>query len=304
MPVQAIPFILSIGLLFGSTLIASRFAVGQFASITYIALRLGMAGMLHAAYYLFGFQGRSWPTGKKLWSRGLVLGIFGTAIPMNFITASLNYQSSGVTSILVTLNPAITVLLAHFFLGDEHLTRRKLVGIGLALSGAVFMIAMGETGLPDVTEANPIGYLLVIGAMISGSSATVFARKHMSDLDAFDVGSVRMWIASLVVIPTSFLLAGFDLSSVNLNGYLALGWATIFGTFLGMLLSFYIIQRFGATASAMTAYVIPVVSSLGGVWLLDEAITWGMAGGILLILIGILVINRQPSKLEEQLTIS
>lgn len=299
MPIQAVPYILTLGVLFGSTLVASRFSVGQFDSVTYIGLRLGLAGLLHALTYLLVVQGRRWPKDRQLWRRSAVLGIFGTAIPMNFIVASLNYQSSGVTAILITLNPAITVLMAHFFLDDERLNRRKLVGIALAISGAIFMVAMGETGLPDVTQANPLGYLLVLSAMIAASFATIYARKYLQNYDAFDVGSIRMWTAAAAVIPLSFVLVGFDLSRVDYQGVLALGWASIFGTFLGMLLSFTIIKRFGATSSAMTAYIIPIVSSIGGVLLLDETITLGMVIGIILMLTGIVVLNERAARIKD-----
>ena len=67
-----------------------------------------------------------------------------------------------------------------------------------------------------------------------------------------------------------------------------------------MIVSFYIVKRFGATASAMTAYVIPVVASIGGYLLLDETITLGMVGGMVLIVMGIALINQR----EEQISIT
>lgn len=298
--IQTLPYILSLGLLFGSTLVASRFCVGQFNSVTFIALRVMIAGLLHALIYIFAFKKRKWPSGRELWKRGAVLGIFSTAIPMNFVTASLHYQSSGVTAILVSLNPVFTVIMAHFMLKDERLNRRKLLGVALALSGAILMVAMGETGLPDMSQANPIGYLLVFSAMISGGFATVYARKHMKGMDAIDVASVRMWMAGLITIPLSLLLVGFDLSKVTFQGYTALAWASIAGTFLGMLLSFYIIKRFGATTRAMTTYIVPIVSTIGGVLLLDETITIGMVFGIALILAGIVVINQRSNNTGEE----
>ncbi|MEN8242361.1 MAG: DMT family transporter [Chloroflexota bacterium] len=293
MPIQALPYILTLGLLFGSTLVASRFSVGQFDTVNYIAIRLSLAALLHALVFLFAIKGRRWPRGRELWRRSAVLGIFGTAIPMNAITASLNFQSSGVTAFLITLGPVFTILIAHFYLDDERLNRRNILGIALALSGAILMVALGETGLPEVSEANPLGYLLVLIAMVSASFGTVYARKYMHAMDAFDVGSIRMWVAAAVVLPASLLLVGFDLSGVDPKGYTALGWATFAGTFTGMLLSFYIIKRFGATASAMTAYVIPIFSSVGGVLLLNETITSGMLAGIVLMLSGVMVINQR-----------
>ncbi|MFN2144438.1 MAG: DMT family transporter, partial [Anaerolineales bacterium] len=215
MTLEAIPYILVLGTLFGSTLLAGRFSVDQFQPMTYVGMRLVLAGIIHALIYLVTGAKRPWPRGRGIWWKAAILALFGTAVPMNLLTFSLLYQSSGVTAILITLSPAFTVVLAHFFLDDEPLTSRKGIGVLLALSGAVLMLALGETGLPDVTEANPIGYLLVFISMISSSSTTIFARKNMQGCDLLDVASIRMWVAGLVVMPLSLVLVGFDLSRVT-----------------------------------------------------------------------------------------
>lgn len=64
-------------------------------------------------------------------------------------------------------------------------------------------------------------------------------------------------------------------------------------------MSFYIINNFGATAAALTAYVTPVVATIGGALLLNESITWGIVGGMVLIVGGISFINREPKSLTE-----
>ena len=85
---------------------------------------------------------------------------------------------------------------------------------------------------------------------------------------------------------------GVDLSGVDTRGYLALIYAALVGTFSGLMLSFYNIKRFGATAASMPTYVIPVVASLGGALVLGERITPGMLVGMALIAAGIALINR------------
>ncbi len=294
MPIQAIPYILMLGFFFGSTVLASRFSMGQLSSLTFVGLRLTLASIAFVILYLFSFQGRTWPRGRQLWLYSAAVGIMGTVIPMNLIVGSLNFQSSGVTAMLITLSPAFTVVLAHFFLEDERLNGRKVFGVLLALSGAVVMLAMGESGLPDVSQANPIGYLMVFTAMLSGSFSTILARKKLQDVDSFETSSIQMWVAALIVMPLSVVIAGFDLSGVNSQGFFALGWASLTGTFLGILVTFYVIQRFGATASSMPAYVIPVVAALGGALLLNEEITLGIVIGMVLIIGGIALINRTP----------
>jgi drug/metabolite transporter (DMT)-like permease len=292
MLVQALPYLILQGFFFGSTLIASRFSVGQFESTTYIWLRMALASLGHIAIYAFSTR-RSWPRDPVLWRRAALLGILAPAIPMTAIVTSLNYQSSGVTSMLLTTGPAITVLLAHFSLPDERLTWRKTFGVSLALGGALLMAVLGESGLPDVSRANPVGYILVLGAMLFGGIATIYSRTALQSYDVIDVGSIRMLAATVVVTPLSLLTVGFDLSQVDINGYLALFWAALTGTFGGLLMAFYLVQRFGATISTLVTYIIPIIASIGGVLVLDETITPGMLAGMALILAGITQLNER-----------
>jgi drug/metabolite transporter (DMT)-like permease len=234
---------------------------------------------------------RDWPKGWGVWTGGFILGVFGTALPMVGIVSSLQYLSSGLTSILTSINPAITVMMAHFFLSDETLTRRKGVGVILALGGCVLLVILGENGLPNIEKVNPLGYLFVLGGILGISTMTVYARKYLGSYDTFDITGIRMFSSALVLIPVSLLFEGLDLSRVNLMGLTALFFAAIVGTFLGYLLSFYNIQRFGVSASVMAEYLIPVVAGVIGLLFMDEQITWGMICGIVLIIFGTWIIN-------------
>jgi drug/metabolite transporter (DMT)-like permease len=289
---EALPFILLQGLLFGTTLVASRFSVGQYAPTTYIWLRLVIASLGHLALYGFARKRFPWPKDRQTWKHATVLGVIGTALPMTAIVSSLQFQSSGVTSILITAGPALTVLLAHFFLPDEKLNALKGLGILLALGGALLLIVRGETGLATLERANPLGYLLVLVALLTSAITTIYARRAMRNENTLDVASIRMFTAALTVMPLSILFVGFDLSGVNQQGYLALTYAAIFGTFFGTWIGFFVIKRFGATPSSLVAYIIPIVAGFSGWLLLNEQITSGMLVGSALVLGGIALINR------------
>lgn len=292
MATQALPYVSFLGFLFGSTLIASRFSVGQFQPTTYIGLRLTMAGLGHVAFYTFVKRRYKWPTDRQLWLRAAVLGVLGTAVPMTAIVTALQYLSSGLAAIFITTSPAITVLLAHFFLPDEALTRRKVLGVVIALSGTMTLAFSGESGLADAGKANPLGYVLMLIAMTMGGASAVYIRKYLKGYNAFDIASIRIFVAALLVMPLSALIIGFDLQGVTTAGYTALLYAALVGTFSGLLLAVYNVKRFGATAAAMTAYIIPIFAGLGGVLLLDERITAVMLVGVVLIIGGVMIINR------------
>ena len=259
-------------------------------------MRLRATGFGFFLIFTLKIGKRSWPRGKTLWRQSFILGLFGTVIPMMGIISALMYLSSGLVSILISVAPAFTIIMAHFFLDDENINTRKGGGILFALSGAVLLIILGESGLPEVGPVNPLGYLMVLGGMFSGSTATIYARKFMRDYDTFDVTGIRLFVGAVIVFPISLLVDGFDLSRVTYQGLFALLFTAIIGTFFGMILSLYNIQNFGATAAVMTTYVIPVVSSVVGVIFLKEKISIGMVAGVIIILLGVWLIRGNEDK--------
>ena len=276
MNIKALPYVIVLALFFGSSLVVSRFSVGQYEPATYIAIRMIIASLMSLLVYTLT-TGRRVPRDPVLWKRAGLLGIFGTALPMTTVVSALQYQSSGITSLLLTTGPACTIAIAHFILPDELLNRRKIIGVTLALGGAFLLALSGENGLPDVAQADPRGYLLVIIGMISSSIMIIYARKTLRGYDAFDVGSVRLFSTAIVMLPYSLLTVGVDFSRVDGAGIAGLIYAAVVGTFLGFMLSFYNIKRFGATPTVMTTYFIPIVAGIlgmivivGGIALVQE----------------------------------
>lgn len=292
MSIIAIPFVLLQGLCFGASLLASRSVVDQFHPLTYSGLQLVVASLCHLCVYLFDHR-RRLPSAPRLWRQAVLLGVLGTALPSMLNRLALEYLSATVIGILIATGPAITVVLAHLFLRDEPLSLVKGLGILCALGGAVLLALRGETGLPDVGRANPLGYVWILLGVTLFGAMTVYARRFMRDLDAFDVASARMFVAALGVFPLSVLVAGLDLRGVSARAYVLGSLSAIAGMFGGMALTFYNAKRFGATATAMAEYVIPIVAALGGTLLLNERMTRGMTLGTGSIAAGLVLINWQ-----------
>lgn len=288
------PYSFVLSLFFGVGLLASRFGVSQFSPLTFVGLRLSLASLGYILVIVL-YKHRSWPTDIGIWKYAPALGLLWTALPQICVIWSLRYQSAGITSIVLSTAPAITVVLAHLFLPEESLTQRKGIGTILAMSGLFLLLMRGESGLEEVASANVIGYSLVLFAVLLTSGMTIYARVKLTGFDTFDITSIRIWVGAGIVLPLSFLLDGLTFEGVRLSGVLALGYSSIFGVFSGYLLAFYIIKRFGATHWAITFFMVPAVSTIGGVIFLSEKITTYMLLGILLISAGIALIVSQTS---------
>jgi drug/metabolite transporter (DMT)-like permease len=287
---KALGYILLVGVLFGSVTVTSRYMLTQLEPITYTGIRLSIAALAYLVVYLLHIRGRHWPRDPLLWKRALLFGAVGDALPMMMIVGSMLYLSSGVTSILTTFFPVVTVVMAHFLLADEPLNTRKGIGVVLGMTGAVLIAALGETGLAEATAVNKTGYLLMGIASIIIGYTTIYARKYLTDYDTFETVSIRMFSAAIVSILLAVLIEGIDLHALQPAGYPALIYAA-FVVFFGFFIWFYVLQRFGVMISAMANYLPPIVAAAGGVLFLNEKITWGMVTGMLLIITGVVVIN-------------
>lgn len=287
----ALPFILATGLFFGSSLIVTRFGITQFDPASFTGLRLLFASAGFLAVYALDRRRHPWPSDRRIWRHSVFLSIVGIIIPLFGSILALQYLSSGVVAMFITVGPALTVVLAHFLLDGEALTGRKSMGVLLALSGALFLAIRGETGLVTVGAANPLGYLL-LGAMLLGVSiSTIYMRKYMGGYQSFDVSSAQMLTATAISLPLILVIGGISTAGVDWRGFSALFYAAVIGTLFGVIAFNTCVHRFGATTAAMTQYVVPVVAGLGGILLLGEHVTAAMLIGVALIIGGITIIR-------------
>lgn len=294
---HALSYIVLTGFLLGTNVIAARFGINQFEPIAFVGLRMVIAGLAFLTLYIF-HQRHRWPTNPYLWGHATVLGIFGNVVPLVTIVSAMQYQSSGITAILITLSPAFTVLLAHFFFADEPLTRIKGIGVFLAMSGALLLVVRGENGLPDVTKASPLGYGLTAISLICFSGVTIYMRKFMRGFDSFSVTSIQIFVGALIVFPLALLLTDTDWQGISQTTYMVVLYTGLVGTFGGYMLFFFCVKYFGASRAATVDYIAPIVATLGGVLLLGEEITLGMWVSIAIIALGIVLINYRERSVE------
>lgn len=288
MHTKAFPYIGMLSLFWGTNMVASRFGIREFDPLLFIALRLTIATLFFIPFLFL--TGHRLPRETAVWRSAIISGILGVSIPMSTFILSLQYQSSGVASILLTAAPVMMVIAAHLFLPDEKLTRHKGLGVLLALAGTLFLAVRGESGL-DVGRASPLGFGLIMIGVTSETANAMFVRQHMKKMDPMTVTGIRLGVGALVLAVITLLVADTSLAEITVTGYVSLGYAALIGALGGQFMAFYVMRRFGATAFSLTAYLIPVVAVILGVLVLDEIVTWGMLVGVVIIGGGIFMIN-------------
>lgn len=80
-------------------------------------------------------------------------------------------------------------------------------------------------------------------------------------------------------------------SPLALGAWLAL---TILGTVLAYLIYFTLIERTSATFVTMVTYIMPINGLILGALALEEPLTPSVLGSLILVLLGVVLVNRMP----------
>ena len=247
------------------------------------------------AVVVYGFVLRTSIDGEA-WRRGSAIGLLRIGIaPMLFI-GSLNYISAGFESLVITLTPVVTAVLARVFL-SETLRRSQIIGLVLGVAGTLVIVASGDSGL--ATGGNALaGAGLAFGGVIAGSLSGVISRRFAPMHTTAEL-AIPMFLSGLVVVTIVGLsVGGVRPISVPTSYWPLLVALGLGSTLLPFVATLYATKHVSATVVALTGYLAPLVGLVGGVALLGELITPSIAVGGLLTLTGVLAVGTPRRKLR------
>ena len=192
------------------------------------------------------------------WRYYLFMSIVGIVAPFLLISYGQLGIDSSLAGILMSTMPISTLILSHFFLDDERMTKTKLIGFLIAFIGIVILIMPGKNILHTSLLDGLSSELMVISGAILYSFAAVYGKrfKITDPLNASTGVTLYSAVIMLIylifnpnIIPNDF----GDMS--HLSAVLILG---IFCTAIATIIYFQILQSSGATFISMMNYLIPV----------------------------------------------
>ena len=238
------------------------------------------------------------------WRYYLFMSIVGIVAPFLLISYGQLGIDSSLAGILMSTMPISTLILSHFFLDDERMTKTKLIGFLIAFIGIVVLIMPGKNTLHTSMLDGLSSELMVISGAILYSFAAVYGKrfKITDPLNASTGVTLYSAVIMLIylifnpsIIPNDF----GDMS--HLSAVLILG---IFCTAIATIIYFQILQSSGATFISMMNYLIPVWAILFGVIFFNENTVWNYFIGLLIIIFGIqLSQNKENSRKPKTTTI-
>jgi drug/metabolite transporter (DMT)-like permease len=291
-----IPFPLRVAafcLLWSSAFSAAKIALADCPPLLLLTARFLIAGavMLGAA----AVSGVSW---RNLARRDLI-ALAGLGIANNALYLGLNYIgmrsiSSGLSALIVSMNPVLTALLATMVL-DERMTWRKAAGLLLGVGGVAFIVESRIVGGID----SPVGIMFTIAALISMVGGTILF-KYLAPNGGLWIGNgVQNLAGGLVLVPFAFTLESVGEVTPTWSLIIALAYSALLVSVVGYLLWFHLLTTSGATAASAYHFIMPPLGMLFGWLLLGEHVAPADLVGIVPVALGIYLVTRPAAPAQR-----
>jgi len=269
-----------------------KIGVREFPPLTFRTI--SMVGGLAVIWLAARAQGASLaiPAGARM--TVIRLAIPNMLIWHSMIIIGVKLLSSGRAAILGYTMPAWAVLSGLIFFGDR-ISRYALVGIALAMSGALLLLSSEFSRL----SGQPLGTVLALIAAAGWGFGTVLMKRTQLDMPTI---SLTFWMLSLTTTIMAVLALIFEYPAIrmpNLIEWAAIIYnsAIIFG--FAHVVWFRLARILPPVASSLSVMFIPVLGTFSGAWILGEVPHWQDYVAMLLILGAMSTVLFKPRPVQQ-----
>src|SRR3989304_979136 len=287
---------ITLSLAWGSSFFWIKIAVQDIGPFMLVALRVlfGILGLVLVMLIRRPTRPSNWRTWRSL----LILGLTNTALPFVLISWAEQYIDSAVAAILNSSVPLFTMLIAHFVLTDDRMTRQRVFGLLVGFLGVIVLTLRDLSG--DV-RLNLLAQAAMLLAVLFYAGSSVFIRRNTQGISPIVQALVPLLAAD------AFIWAGalFAESPIRLPAmgltWFSLIWLGLVGAWLAYLLYYYLVHSIGPPRATMVTYTFPIVGIGLGVLVLPllgypaEALDLNLIIGTVLILGSLFLVNRRPA---------
>jgi len=276
----------ALGLVWGSSFFWIKIGLQEVGPVTVVFFRIFFALLGLSAFYLL--KRRSFPF-RKAWRLYLFLGIFNVALPFFLVSWSETHITSGLASILNSMQPLTTSLIAAIFIKEEKLTPQRIISLLLGFGG-VLVLMSNKLGNGMTNEA--IGILAMVIAVFGYGSSGVFARIHNEGVKPEDQALGQFLLGIFFIIPAMLTFEAPFTLPVRPVSYVAFAWLGLLGSFFAAITWYSLLDEIGPSRVSMTTYMFPLVGVGLGALILHESVDWRVIVGGLMILGAIIIVNQ------------
>lgn len=245
-----------------------------------IALLRGLIGSLFLITVMFIMKKKiSWAYVK---GNALILLLSSIALGGNWIFFFQSYKHTTISNAVLSyyFAPVFVLILSPLVL-KEKLSAKKIICIGVAMLGMLFIVGSSGVSTSGLDHLIGIGYGLMAAAFYA---TLMLSNKFIKNMDGLETTLIQLGTATLFLIPYVFFTEGFGILAVSSSSIPFILILGIVHTGIGFLLFFSGMQKLKGQSIAALSYADPITSLVISAVILQEQTAFvQMLGGALLL---------------------
>jgi drug/metabolite transporter (DMT)-like permease len=279
-------------LIYGLNYILAKDVMPNFVGPSgFIFLRVGGALLL---FWLFASLFRTGEkVDKKDFPRLIICALFGVAGNQLLFFEGLNITTPINASIIMVSNPILVLIMASIILKNA-IKPKKVLGIGLGITGAVLLILFRSRGGElTFSSETAFGDLLVFLNAACFGIYLVLVKPLMEKYKPITVVKWAFLFGFLFVIPFGFgQFTEINWGEMPTKIYLEILYVVVGTTFLAYLFNNFALKRVQPTVVSIYIYSQPLIASVFSLLLGKDEITWIKILSAILIFFGVYLVSR------------
>lgn len=205
------------------------------------------------------------------------------------------YIYSNLGSILYSLSPITIAIMAHFFIPDDKLNRKKILSMLIGFIGTILLLYNGNS---FGGEKAFIGISAILLAIIIGCWPTIYIKKQGVKVDSIHLNAVGLSISGLIILIMAILFENGSILEINPTNLFSLLFLAIPGTVVTWGIYIWLLNHLPASQLSYVAFFPPIIAIISGWIFLNEALSLISLLGASLIIFGGFLINYDLKKIN------
>ncbi len=276
-----------LSIIWGTTWLALKVSLNEGMAPSYaVGIRFFFSGIIF--WLIMFFRREKVPLNKRAISLYLQFGLLNFGISYALTYWATQFLYSNLASILWASFPIITSLMAHFYLPDEKLNKKKIISLALGIAGTVFIISQsGNLGGKNVS----MGIVVILIAIIVASWPNAYLKKYKSEVNTFQLNAMSQTIGGIFLLCIAIFTEPGQAMIWTKTNLIATVYLIIFGSVITFSLYFWLFSYLSLMQITYVAFFPPIIAIIIGWIFLDEQLSFMIIIGASLIILGALLVN-------------
>jgi len=154
------------------------------------------------------------------------VAIFQTFLQYAFFYLGIARVSGSLSAIVIGAGPLFIAIMAHFYMPDDRITSKKLLGIIGGLIG-ITLVAFSKSGKDSQSSVILIGILFLILANVNGGYTNIFIAKNRKSIPTLVLSSLSLTLGGIMLTVFSIIIEPFEISIKPTEYYISLIWLSL-----------------------------------------------------------------------------